>query len=277
MFNQINQNHFYELRIQQLEQIIKQKDTEIAFLKQQIYSFGININSPFGNQNLNNLNNINNNQNQNQINFMNNPLMSNNNENRKKYDFIEDYGYINIETCGIIKTNIDCFIYEKAIIPMTKIAEKLGKSIKDLQFISLGHGIKELKPQLTLEEIGIYDNSLISVKEREINQIDNNFDNFNINQKVEKTNVKYINFLFKSDEGNRSTIVLNENIPIGIALLLYLIKAGRESDLFDLIQGKNTIYFLYNSRKLNISDKTRIKNIFTNSISQIEVFHNKII
>lgn len=70
---------------------------------------------------------------------------------------------------------------------------------------------------------------------------------------------------------------MNENIPIGIALLLYLIKAGRESDLFDLIQGKNTIYFLYNSRKLNISDKTRIKNIFTNSISQIEVFHNKII
>ena len=48
MFNQVNQNQFYELRIQQLEQTIMQKDMEIAFLKQQLNSLGINVNSPFG-------------------------------------------------------------------------------------------------------------------------------------------------------------------------------------------------------------------------------------
>ena len=83
MFNQVNQNQFYELRIQQLEQTIMQKDMEIAFLKQQLNSLGINVNSPFGF--CNNMNNI---MNPDQMMNMNNPM----NKNEKNYDFIEDYG-----------------------------------------------------------------------------------------------------------------------------------------------------------------------------------------
>ena len=75
MFNQaLNQNHFYELRIQQLEQTIMQKDMEIAFLKQQLNSLGININYPFGFNN-----NVNNIMNQNQMMFMNNSMNKNEN------------------------------------------------------------------------------------------------------------------------------------------------------------------------------------------------------
>ena len=69
MFNQVNQNQFYEHRIPQLEQTIMQKDMEIAFLKQQLNPLGIIVNSPFGF-----FNNMNNNMNPNQMMIMNNPM-----------------------------------------------------------------------------------------------------------------------------------------------------------------------------------------------------------
>ena len=138
MFNQaLNQNHFYELRIQQLEQTIMQKDMEIAFLKQQLNSLGININYPFGFNN-----NVNNIMNQNQMMFMNNSM----NKNENNYDFIEDYGHIQIETTGLIEEKFECFIYDKAIILMSNILKKLNKNLKDLKFIFLGDIIKEIQP-----------------------------------------------------------------------------------------------------------------------------------
>ena len=138
MFNQaLNQNQFYELRIQQLEQTIMQKDMEIAFLKQQLNSLGININYPFGFNN-----NVNNIMNQNQMMFMNNSM----NKNENNYDFIEDYGHIQIKTTGLIKKKFECFIYDKAIILMSNILKKLNKNLKDLKFIFLGDIIKEIQP-----------------------------------------------------------------------------------------------------------------------------------
>jgi hypothetical protein len=73
---------------------------------------------------------------------------------------------------------------------------------------------------------------------------------------------------------NKSTLSLNDNIPVGIALILYLIKSGRETDLFNLIQNKSDISFIYNSKKISIGDKTRIKNIF-NNINQIDIIRHK--
>ena len=262
MFNQVNQNQFYELRIQQLEQTIMQKDMEIAFLKQQLNSLGINVNSPFGF--CNNMNNI---MNPNQMMNMNNRI----NKNEKNYDFIEDYGYILIETTGLIKERFECFIYDKAIILMTKISKKLNKNVTDLNFIFLGDLIKELKPELTLGELGIFDGSLIDVRERIDNkaQLENNISG-------EKAHLNYKNFVFNSTStGNKSTLSLNDNIPVGIALILYLIKSGRETDLFNLIQNKSDISFIYNSKKISFGDKTRIKYIFNNASNKIDIIRHK--
>ncbi len=272
MFNQVNQNQFYELRIQHLQQIINQKDLEIAFLKQKLNSLGININSHLGF--INNMNNI---MNQNPMMFENNPINNNiyENNNKNNYDFIKDYGFINVKIKGIKQEQIECFIYDKAIKLMKKISEQLNKNLKDLKFFFLGDLIKELKPQLTLAENGIYDNSVIEVRERSENELENKLiDNISYE---EKTKFGFLNLVFVSNNptGNKCNIVLNENIPIGIALILYLIKSGRERDLFDIIQNKSNIYFLFNSQKISITDKTRIKNFFSFNVQTINVVKYK--
>lgn len=272
MFNQVNQNQFYELRIQHLQQIINQKDLEIAFLKQRLNSLGININSHLGF--INNMNNI---MNQNPMMFENNPINNNiyENNNKNNYDFIKDYGFINVKIKGIKQEQIECFIYDKAIKLMKKISEQLNKNLKDLKFFFLGDLIKELKPQLTLAENGIYDNSVIEVRERSENELENKLiDNISYE---EKTKFGFLNLVFVSNNptGNKCNIVLNENIPIGIALILYLIKSGRERDLFDIIQNKSNIYFLFNSQKISITDKTRIKNFFSFNVQTINVVKYK--
>jgi len=263
MFNQVNQNQFYELRIQQLEQTIMQKDMEIAFLKQQLNYLGINVNSPFGF--FNNMNNI---MNPNQMMIMNNHM----NKNEKNYDFLEDYGHIEIKTTGLIKERFECFIYDNAIILMTKISKKLNKNLTDLNFFFMGDLIKELKPELTLAELGIFDGSLIDVRERIDNksQLENNISG-------ERAHFNHKNLVFNSTStGNKSTLVLNDNIPVGIALILYLIKSGRETDLFNLIQNKSDISFIYNSKIISISDKTRIKYYFNNTLHQIDIIRHKV-
>ena len=252
----INQNQFYELRIQQLEQTIMQKDMEIAFLKQQLNSLGININPPFGL-----FNNLENNMNQNQMMFMNNPI----NEKEKNYDFIKDYGHINIEAVGLLIEKFECFIYDNPIILMEKISKKLNKNVKDLNFFSQG---KIIKPNLTLGEKGIFDGSTIVVEERDENNVQ--FENI-ISEK--KVHFNFKNLVFHSIlTGNKSNIVLNENIPVGIALIIYLIKFGRENDLFNIIQNKSDILFIYNSRILSIGDKTRIKYSFKIPTIEIKIF-----
>ena len=158
---------------------------------------------------------------------------------------------------------------------MKKISEQLNKNLKDLKFFFLGDLIKELKPQLTLAENGIYDNSVIEVRERSENELENKLiDNISYE---EKTKFGFLNLVFVSNNptGNKCNIVLNENIPIGIALILYLIKSGRERDLFDIIQNKSNIYFLFNSQKISITDKTRIKNFFSFNVQTINVVKYK--
>ena len=75
------------------------------------------------------------------------------------------------------------------------------------------------------------------------NQFNQNNNNINYPIKEEKPN--YMNIIFKSGNSmaNQSNLVLNDNIPIGIALSLYLIKSGRENDLFQLIKNRNSISF----------------------------------
>ena len=149
---------------------------------------------------------------------------------------------------------------------MKKIADKLGKNLNELNFYYLG---KELQPQLTLVENDIFEDSTIDVVSNQFNQNNNN-----INYPIKEEKPNYMNIIFKSENSmaNQSNLVLNENIPTGIALLLYLIKSGRENDLFQLIQNRNSISFYYNAQRIDISNKKRIKYFFSyNSINKIDV------
>ena len=63
------------------------------------------------------------------------------------------------------------------------------------------------------------------------------------------------NITFESIYGNFINIAVDENYPIKKAIKYYLLRIGKEECFRDFI-------FLYNSNKLDIEDKTPIKNIF---------------
>ena len=122
---------------------------------------------------------------------------------------------------------------------------------------------------MTLVENDIFDNCIIDVV---LNQFNHNYNNINCPISEEKPN--YMNIIFKSENSmaSQSSIVLNENIPFGIALILYLIKSGRENDLFQLIGDRDSIIFSYNAQRIDILNKTRIKNFLrTYNINMIHV------
>ena len=64
-----------------------------------------------------------------------------------------------------------------------------------------------------------------------------------------------LNILFKNNIDSSITIALDENYPIKKAIKFYLLKIGKEGCF-------NEFFFLYNGTRLNIKDKTPIKNIF---------------
>ena len=145
----------YEDKIRQLEEIIKQKDFEIAVLKQKL----IKNNS---NNNLMNMNPIN--MNVNQINPMN--MMVQNIPNNQPNQHINDQGKeINLK---IIKENKEYHIkcYEGELASVLKSKCQIGRG-------SFNYKYKPLKSNLTLKENGLVDNSIIQFKTKMMNLVFN--------------------------------------------------------------------------------------------------------
>ena len=69
-----------------------------------------------------------------------------------------------------------------------------------------------------------------------------------------------INIIFQNIEGTSYNIRLSEDCPIEIAFIYYLMSIGRIMD-----KGSKKIFFCYNKHKLEIEDKTPIKEIFQNN------------
>lgn len=89
---------------------------------------------------------------------------------------------------------------------------------------------KKIHPFITIKENGIKDGSIIK-------------------------SCFAINIHFLSTNGKTINIAVDENYPIKKPIKYYLLRIGKEGCFRDFI-------FLYNSIKLDIEDKTPIKNIF---------------
>jgi len=217
----------YEEKIKELEEKLRQKEFEIACLKNQIHQ---NIPSP-----------------QNFM-FMNN-MMMNQMMNSPKYQI--DQIIINFKKNEIEK-EIKCTYDELMISVINKYVRNYFMDIDDYKFIFNG---KEVNNNLTVGESGISNNSIINVVK--IKNLSNNFDKDDLNSKVREDsilkNLKY-NIRFNCNWGLKLNIVCNNNETVGIAIKRYLKRIGLNENNF------NDFFFIYNSRKIEIEDKNKILN-----------------
>ena len=211
----------YENKIKELEEIIRQKDFEIAVLKQKLNNSNNNMMNPMMmNMNLtmmnpvymNNMNQIYNN-NINQMNF----------NNKREVTIL-----VALENNQMI--NIQCFEDDKVSILRQKCNKIKGALSCDYQLIYENLTIKDV-----LEKYG------------------NNLEN-------KQTN--FLNVIFKTTQGLTVSFVLDENCPIGNAIIYYFFKCNFPRGIFLTIRQK--IRLLFNSTILRIEDNTPIKEIFKN-------------
>ena len=197
----------YENRIKELEEIIRQKDFEIAVLKDKINNNSINMQ----NQNLMNIN---------PMNMMNQVP---NKETDKKGKEIVVYFFNEMLPGKYI-----CYENEKTYKLFDRMTDNY--SWKLIKFLC---NEKKIYPFLTIKENGIKDGSIIK-------------------------SCYAFNILFKKSNGSFINIASDENYPIKKVIKFYLLKIDKEGCF-------NEFIFLYNGTRLNIEDKTPIKNIFRNT------------
>ena len=91
-----------------------------------------------------------------------------------------------------------------------------------------------------------------------MNMFGNNMMNMGINQNIEQAPGK-ITLVFATTQGLVTTMKFDLGTTIKTAIELYLKRVGR-SDLIGNPDAK--IWFLYNSRKLNINDNRKLEEVF---------------
>ena len=213
----------YENKIRELEEIIKQKDFEITVLKQKLNN----------NASKNNLMNINPNPMMNinpMINMnMNNPWMNPSfNNNRER---------ISVLLKSNINSTIECFKDDKV--------STLKKSLVLTYNYEPIYGIYDK----TLEECGIFNNSIINVTE------------------------KIYNVSFDATSGLKM-LNLSGDCPLKEAIKLYFRRLKRENIYQQLLDNQNHIAFLYGGFKLSIRDERPLNIIFSYPNPVITVSEN---
>ena len=209
----------YENKIKELEEVIRQKDFEIAVLKQKLNNSNNNMMNPMDmnmiNQiymnNMPNVEQINNTMNQ--INFHN-----------KKEVLIR----VDLENNSSI--NIQCFEDDKLSILRQKCNKIKG---------ALSCLYEPLNENLTIKDI--------------IEKYGYSIDN---------KQTKFISATFVTVMGSRTQLILDENCPIGIAIIHYFIKCNFIRGILHAKLKK--LRFIYNAIALRLEDNTPIKEIFKN-------------
>ena len=186
------------------------------------------------------------NNNQPNVNFMNmnHRMMNMNNLNNN-----EDKGK---EISVIIKTEnnqndryVNCFENDKASILREKCNIKEGILTYDYKVIS---------ENLSIKDNGIYNKANIKLKNQ---------------------TMKIYNVIFNASlEGNLYRITLDGDCPIEIAIFIYIFETNKICALFN-----GEFNFFFNASKLNIHDKTPIKQIFYDMINPTIIvdFKNRLI
>ena len=230
----------YEKRIKELEEIIRQKDFEIAVLKQKLNkkkANDMNINNLMNTINMNNpINMMNVNNQMNMIN-MNNPM----NMFCPNIDEIIQKGeklFLKVKFENN-EYDIDCFQRDKASILRDKV--QINKLFFDFVF-----NFKMINMGQTFEENGIYTNTGII----EIKPIIQLIFNFN--------GIKY-------------GLILSQDCPLDIAIYHYLIELKDPFLLKVFANNGKKIDFIFNATRLNIKEETPLYKIFKNAFNTIRV------
>ena len=265
----------YEKKIIELEKIVRQKDFEITVLKEKLSKSKNNEMNMDSNQmgmiNPMNMNNMNNIMNMN-MNMM-NPMMMNNQVNWMNNYNIENNNNINLGIFNNNKNNINqginpklnvIFIYEnKEYKELFNIEEKTKTVIKrfckrvginNYREKNFFFNDKRINLDLTFSENGIINNSKILVVNPEIHGIDN------VSNKT-SSKLKY-NIGFSNTSGLKINIIESSETSICTVIKKYFIRIGKIDDLIELLYDKHYISFLYNGQKININDKTEVKDYF---------------
>jgi hypothetical protein len=248
----------YEKKIKELEEQIRQKDFEIAVLKEKCYQAEKNnINNNF--QGINpfqipmGMNNI-------DIGLGMPPMVNMNNNN--EYSDIITLIFRGINDIKIIQK---CFIDDEFGFVQKKILKKINNP-SDIKFI---FNAKNTIPNLTVSELGMTDNANIFMVKVKISN--NNSNTSNISLKSQESSSFKIRIMFKTSQGVLLNIPFDNEISVGSALQKYLIRVNRE----DLIKSnQEKIVFIYNASKLSINDNRRLKDIILGD--QATIFVNDI-
>ena len=274
----------YEKKITELEQIIKQKDFQIVVLNQKLNEFKksqINMNN---NMNMNMMDPMM--MNNNMINpmMMNNNIINNNGnwkdfynnfENNNMNMFIPDMNNNNINN-PIPKMNIFIKYKEKEYNEPFNIDEntgkffrrfcrKLGIKFKNCKFIM---NQKSIPPTLTFAESGVENNSHISIIEVKSNKNSGDSESED-DEQCECEGIKK-NIIFQNTRGLIINIHISPNHSLLTLLKKYLARIG-----ITIESAKNSLFFTFNSYKINFDKKTKIKDFFKNNTNP-KVFVNDI-
>ena len=225
----------YEKRIKELEEIIRQKDFEIAVLKQKLNNKKVNdmnINNQMNMANMNNPINMMNVNNQ-----MNNPM----NMFCPNIDEIIQKGkklFLKVKFENN-EYDIDCFQRDKASI--------LGDKVQiNKQFFDFVFNFKRIKMGQTFEENGIYTNTGI----------------------IEVKPIIQLIFIFNEI---RYGLNLSQDCPLDIAIYHYLIELKDPFLLKVFANNGKKIDFIFNATRLNIKEETPLYKIFKNAFNTIHV------
>ena len=230
----------YEKRIKELEEIIRQKDFEIAVLKQKLNkkkANDMNINNLMNMINMNNPINMMNVNNQMNMTNMNNPM----NMFCPNIDEIIPKGEKLLLKVKFENNeyDIDCFQRDKASILRDKV--QINKLFFDFVF-----NFKMINMGQTFEENGIYTNTgIIEVK-------------------------PIIQLIFDFNE-IKYGLNLSHDCPLDIAIYHYLIELKDPFLLKVFANNGKKIDFIFNATRLNIKEETPLYKIFKNAFNTIRV------
>ena len=86
------------------------------------------------------------------------------------------------------------------------------------------------------------------------------------------TNVKkekLFTICFKQINGSIKCIPVNQEHSIGTAIKKYLVSIGIPELIFDLSEGNDKLIFIARAKKIQINDKTKIKDFFEDDNSRV--------
>ena len=142
-----------------------------------------------------------------------------------------------------------CFIDDEFGSVQKKVLQKLNIT-GDIGFKFNG---KRTNPKLTVSELEIENNSTVIIEKK-------NFSEISLKEK-EEVSLNKMNIIFRTTHELKTSLALDKNISIGLAIKKFLMRIGKEELIND---SDNKLFFIYNARRYKASDNIKLKDLFQN-------------